>query len=310
MFLSQYGNKMLLNKLKIFVLYHAKSIIYKTDILEPLHTGGASNPCKLGFLVDSSGDEISGKNKAYAELTGNYWVWKNYLPEHPELEYVGFCHYRRFLDFENEETRDAFSTMLKHRVFKREHLGSYNEKNVYPLIKDFDVILPKRISFQESIYNQFVRAHPKKEIDKLIEIIKNHYPDYMEDVDNAIFNTNEMYTCLNYLMKIELFEEWMIWIFDILQKLENESDWSIYRDTQTEKVAAYLAERFFNVWLLHMRRTENIKISERKSLQLLYPERKIKLPLGIGQVTLTNQKFIISFFGIKISKKRQTSLAK
>ena len=32
-------------------------------------------------------------NCYYSELTGLYWIWKN---DH-ETEYVGTCHYRRFL---------------------------------------------------------------------------------------------------------------------------------------------------------------------------------------------------------------------
>lgn len=43
---------------------------------------------------DNEGDNISGKNPDYCELTAQYWAWKNI-----DCDYYGFFHYRRYLTF-------------------------------------------------------------------------------------------------------------------------------------------------------------------------------------------------------------------
>jgi hypothetical protein len=45
---------------------------------------------------DTRGDSISYKQKGYCELSGMYWVWKNYKSFG---KYIGFNHYRRYFSF-------------------------------------------------------------------------------------------------------------------------------------------------------------------------------------------------------------------
>lgn len=61
------------------------------DTYLPLHVGRASAE-DLGYLGDDTGDNISLINCFYGELTGLYWIWKNYHSS----DYAGLCHYRRY----------------------------------------------------------------------------------------------------------------------------------------------------------------------------------------------------------------------
>ena len=61
----------------IFAMTHKKFIPPTDSMYVPLHVGREGKE-DLGYLADNTGDNISAKNQYYSELTGMYWVWKNY----------------------------------------------------------------------------------------------------------------------------------------------------------------------------------------------------------------------------------------
>ena len=87
-----------MNKIKILVSAHKDVYVPENILLQPIQAGAALAEKRLpGMLHDDEGQQISGKNKAYCELTVQYWAWKNL-----EADYYGFFHYRRYLDFSKE----------------------------------------------------------------------------------------------------------------------------------------------------------------------------------------------------------------
>ena len=80
---------------KIFVMTHKKFDEPQNPIYIPLQVGKAETE-DLGYLGDDTGDSISHKNKYYGELTGLYWLWKNYS----DVDIIGICHYRRYFSGE------------------------------------------------------------------------------------------------------------------------------------------------------------------------------------------------------------------
>ena len=68
---------------KIVVATHKKYKMPTDEMYLPLHVGAAGkvdacgNPLDLGYQKDNTGDNISGKNASFCELTGLYWAWKN-----------------------------------------------------------------------------------------------------------------------------------------------------------------------------------------------------------------------------------------
>lgn len=258
-----------MSKIKVFILYHKQSTIFRSDCYEPMQTGCAIATSDLGLLRDDTGDNISKKNRNYAELTGNYWVWKNFLPAHPEVEYVGFCHYRRFLDFTRPPQTNGwpFADKDGYKSFAVGFAQRYKSDHILTYIENYDLILPTP-SFSDVPTEQvYCTHHPEREFHLLAEIISRDYPDYREAL-NEFLSDYQNYICLNYVMRRDLFDSFMTWIFDVLGKLEKSSDWSHYHAYMDEKVAAYLAEIFFNVWLRKIRHDRNIKILERQSILL------------------------------------------
>ena len=97
-------------KTQIFVMTHKKFNPPNNPIYIPLQVGAALNP-DLGYMRDDVGDSISALNPYYGELTGMYWLWKNYH----DADLIGVCHYRRF--FFNERgtlmTQEEYETALQ-----------------------------------------------------------------------------------------------------------------------------------------------------------------------------------------------------
>ena len=95
---------------KIFVMTHKKFHSPQNEIYIPLQVGRALGE-NLGYLGDDIGESISELNPFYGELTGLYWLWKNYQ----DVDLIGVCHYRRyFFDGSGKlMTKDEYETELE-----------------------------------------------------------------------------------------------------------------------------------------------------------------------------------------------------
>lgn len=242
-------------KVKIFVGYFKRNIIFESEIYQPILTSSIDwEDPKL--LRDDTGINISEKNKSYAELTGHYWVWKNFLQE-TDAEYIGFCHYRRFLDFNLTRMPNVPFRPTQLNEF-RETFKKYTEDNILKCIEGYDVILPEKFKFEKDIFTQYLEHHPPKDLALALDVIKDVYPEYLLAAMNFIAS-KEMYPCLHFIMKKELFNEYMEWMFNFLTILEQRADWSKYDKYMNVRMPAFIAERFFNVWLLHNIETKKLK---------------------------------------------------
>lgn len=267
LYLDYLGKSILSNQIKVknFCVYHKPGYPFENDLITPIQTGTYGLHTGMDMLLASSGDTIDYKNKNYGEMTAWYWVYKNYLPKHPELEYVGFCHYRRMLDYEHAPKKeDAFLKATTLAEFVNEHNDSYSVRKVYSLIKDYDVILPKKHILTDAASNeeQYLQWHPKKDLECLKEIIREDYPEYVPEMDE-FFTANAGYYCLLFTMKKEHFVSFMEFALGLLSKLEKRCNWQQYNTYYTVRMPAFLMERFFNVWLMHNQRKYGWKILER-----------------------------------------------
>ena len=120
--------------MKIFVISHKPITVELGEPFEPLYVGQAARDAN--GLNDLTGISISEKNPFFSELTAQYWVWKNILPNIDENEIIGFCHYRRFFSYTSKS-----QNLLD--VTKIDHIGIISE-----LLKTkADVILPTESTF-------------------------------------------------------------------------------------------------------------------------------------------------------------------
>lgn len=257
-------------KVKNFVIYNKPFPIYNSEVFIPIQTGCNDTNIDLNILKDNTGDNISSKNKNYADLTAWYWILKNYIPYHQEVDYIGICHYRRFLDITNKTNLHNFVKIEKdlfyNKIFTKCSTNeSWDKVNGYDLVVPIKERVESYCCFVHTVYHQFLINHPVKDLLVLFNIIEKEYPEYIKATTD-VFVGNKMYWCSNFTLKKNLFIEMVSWIIEIIEKLESRTNFGIYGGTNI-RYPAFLAERFVNVW--YEKNKDRLKILETDSYLLV-----------------------------------------
>jgi len=213
------------------------------------------------IIRDDVGITCCDLNNFYSELSGYYWIWKNYNIK----DYIGFCHYRRFFDFMDDIP------------------------NMDEIFKEYDIILPSKEHFGCSIYNQYKQSHNIDDLNEIIDIVKDK--DISVDI---LLSDNRMYCFNMFIMKRELFYEYCEFIFGICQEylqrhnIQNMEDIKKMMDENKEKyyknfypsndfryqcrIGGFLAERLMNIWVRH----KKLKVKEYNviTIENKYQEKK------------------------------------
>lgn len=217
---------------KIFVISHKKIEIELGKQYVPVQVGNAED---LNYLRDNTGDNISERNANYCELTGIYWVWKNYQ----SFNNAGICHYRRYFVKNNK---------------------LLTEKYINKVLDSYDIILPKKFYFKRNVWeNYFLNGQGKeKDLVTTKKVIQEKYPEYIEDFDYVMSKNYGSY-CNMLITSKENFNNYCNWLFDILFEVEKNTDLSDYTK-QEARIYGYLSELLLNVWVRH----NKLKVKECK----------------------------------------------
>ncbi len=254
----------------IYVAYHKRSEPLTNDpIYQPIHVGKALSNTDLGFPGDDTGDQISYKNKTFCETTGLYWMWKN---THHQV--IGLAHYRRYLRDKKANPLLILSKKLfylvgmgnkRHGIFYVRNFAKGQKnilsgKHIQEIMQNYDVILPEERILKRPIMKQYAIRRPKNDLLTVREIIKEQTPEYLDDFD-CIMRGKRIYACNMFVMKKEIFDRYMEWLFNILFELEKRVDttgYSLYH----QRIYGFIAERLLKVWISK----ENINIKELPTL--------------------------------------------
>lgn len=253
------------SKVRIYTSHHKPSAFLSCSIIKPIHVGKANSYNDICCPGDDTGINISFKNPYYCELTAQYWVWKNAEP----TEYVGFMHYRRHLNFSQNQIFDEDNWgVVNDDVISKEYEDKFglNERDILSALNDCDVLLPKKWSVK--------RANSKNNLEhykvsehlyisdylKAINILLQLYPEYRKAVE--LFNdSDEGYYTNMFLMKWELFDEYSSWLFNVLENFENDFSMRNY-NTQEKRVIGHISERLFNIFIIQKQNKGSLKIRE------------------------------------------------
>lgn len=246
------------SNIKIFVVFHKDYWQYKSQNFIPIQVGKGASGVNLDMISDDTGDNISFKNPYYCELTAQYWAYKNI-----EADYIGFCHYRRYFDFNEEHlsynqpviyVKEQGMGVLHHLEYAREN------EILQELTEQYDLILPQKYDLGNmTLEEHYKEGHIASDWDILEEIVMNKYPEY-EDVIESVFRGNKARFLNMFIMKSDIFKNYMAWLFDITGELEKRL--TLSDDPYQKRVFGFMSERLFTVYVEILIRINNIKYKE------------------------------------------------
>lgn len=209
--------------LRIYAMTHKAFEVPADPMYQPLHVGHA-NAVDLGYPGDDTGENISHLNCYYSELTGFYWLWKNCK----DVDYIGTCHYRRFLINEQEKVL----TKAEYEV----------------LLSQYDLITTKRVILNNSYHFGFSANHNIHALDTAGEVIRDLYPEYYETYITLV-HQNETYFGNMIVTGKALFDEYCQWLFTIFAEVEKRIDLDTDEDAYHKRVLGFISEFLLLVWV-------------------------------------------------------------
>ena len=274
-----------MDRVKIFVIYYKDGCpIINSEVYQPIMAGNMDKPLKEGFIGDDTGDNISLLNRSYGELTVHYWILKNYLPTATE-DYIGVCHYRRFLDFAYDDytkefVRDGIFVPFNYTYFKRFIFERWDENTIINAIKDYDIATSREADLvNRNTRIQFDDGHRTEEMDKALEALKKLFPDYYPHAQE-FFEDTKIRWALQFVMKKDLLKDYLEWQFKIIDEFSKDNKWDEYTRYWDVRMPAFIIERFFCVWLKYQIEERGIKILELPSYRLdfnrLNPDDRVR----------------------------------
>lgn len=223
---------------KIIVVTHKDYEIPKDKMYMPICVGNGINALKDKFQPDNTGDNISGKNATYCELTAIYWAWKNLNLQ--DLDYVGIAHYRRHFSLKKRE-RDVRNAITSNEI--EQLVEKYGKDAVFttPCRRYFNSIAKHYITSKKG----YERIHGQ-DIECLKEAIRICYPEYEKDLE-CVLSGKKAHMLNMFIMNSNNFEKYCEWLFSIVDKVV---ELNKTRNDQ-RRYAGALSEFLLDVWLKH-----------------------------------------------------------
>jgi len=206
-------------------------------------------------------ENIFFKEKYYSELTFQYWYWKN-LHNLNDSNWVGFCQKRRFWVKKNSKEIELNKVNFKNHLLSQvpnewnhfesiicEPINVNKVKKIKMLKRGFRSILKKpEIFFNEkkqSLAFHFDMHHGYGNLNKAINFINEEDKDeFLKYVNKSVsYNPHIMF-----IAKPEILDKWFNALFSWLSRCESEFGFDNLKGYDTQRLYAYLSERYLSFW--------------------------------------------------------------
>lgn len=245
-------------KTQIFVMTHKKFDPPQDAVYVPLHVGRARGT-DLGYLGDDTGDAISELNPYYGELTGVYWLWKNYK----DTDIIGICHYRRYFLDEQRKMMTA---------------AQYEEA-----LENVDIMVSNAMQADGSYKDYYGDAHNIEDLLAAGEVIRELYPEDYPTFCQVIDSSKYYYGNLC-VMRKPLFDSYCEWLFTIFFELEKRVDVSGYDDYH-KRLFGFLSEELLLVYI----RARGLRVKEGNIGLTAEKAETAEFKLAMGQLVKMGQ---------------------
>lgn len=271
--------------MKIFYAKHNEIIPYfDIPYLIPIQSGTSNSERKFNIKYhdNDSIDNISDKNELYAELSVQYFIYKNL--DFDDEEPIGLFQEKRML-LDNFIAADFEAISYLNRAGNPTNFIRFSIKNNEINERIKSVILNDNYDFS---YYDFITRHttffmpllPVKDYFKInndkrtlqfaIDAIYRYYPDYVAPLNDMLNYTNLNVMDNVFVAKWKYFKAYSKWLFDILfyvdenmrkvdpeflelKKIRKNLFDKHIVGSLSYKTYAWLAEHLFIVWLLKNR---------------------------------------------------------
>ena len=267
------------DNIRILVSCHKPTDVLHTEIFQPIQVGAYGKTPLPDMLRDDQGDNISEKNPMYCELTAQYWAWKNL-----DLDYYGFCHYRRYYNFSNRHFKEDNYGNIPELYLDKSVIRKYamDDDTIRNVVKAYDIIIterkdiskmPESFSSSKDHYRKARFLH-YEDYETVLNIIDELYPKYSKAAHQFADGHISCF-CNMYILRKDIFFEYCEWMFAVLEEFCKRTDMKYY-NTEALRTPGHLSERLFNIFLLYIE--ENRKELRIKELQCVYIENTTPQP--------------------------------
>ena len=205
--------------------------------------------------IKLSGDNISNKNIYYSEVSGLYYLYKN-----SKDKSYGITHYRRYF------SRFYYNSY----IFKKLSCKAANR-----ILKKYDIILPKKRFFKDSMYDEYQRAAIIDDLEITKNVVYKIDPEFYKSFIITL-NNNYIYHYNMFITSKIIIDEYYNMLFRILDQLESELTIQKInlRDNYQKRVFGFLSERIFTAWVIY----KKLSIKEVKVVKTLkQPNNRLKI---------------------------------
>jgi len=247
-----------MENLDMFCICLNNNLLNRVNRLKYIPVGVGSEKFSPEWLLDSSGENISNKNKFYGEYTFHFWFWKNMLDKIPDNQWIGFCAYRRF--WSNKKDNIKNSSIYENALNKipkewDDYDAIIGDHTHLDYIKWIKVLKYGKIAFlrnplvvfkhKRNIRFQFDMFHGNGVLDKAIELLsdkdKQDFKNYI--INNTSYNKGNMFICKSKKIINEYYKTIFKWLNDCEKIFGFDLD-----GYGKARVYAFLAERFLPYW--------------------------------------------------------------
>lgn len=226
-------------------------IVHHKDVKIPVM------PCMIPIRSDRADGENIATKENYCELRAQYWVWKN--TELSDGDYIGFFHYRRYLDFSKGKALSLpiVKRPLPYRISRFSVKKTYAEENIADCVEGFDVIAPVWEYTGISVWQRYSQSpkQRREDLQLVYDILQEKYPQFISAADTYLSGKGEYYGNI-FLMRWPLFQDYCAWLFNILGEFERQVVFPIPRTN------GFLGERLFGIYFTWLQLQPNVCVGE------------------------------------------------